>query len=217
MTFAATIDMVDLYRLAEARAESEDDSLLVKRCCSGEATAWREVYQRHKLQVYRVVARMVLSDADRDEVVQDVFLHVFKSLPSFRGSSKLSTWVHRVALNVVLQHLRGKRSRIRLDFVGDGELPGGRPSDSDNPESEALLRERQAAVTRSLGKLSPKKRAVLVLHDFEGLAGKEIAEIVGAPLFTVRTRLFYARQEFYGLLAMESAFEGVTFGSQGGK
>jgi len=154
---------------------------------------------------------MISNDADREEVAQDVFLQIFKSLAAFKGDSKLSTWIHRVAVNVTLQHIRRKGRRIRLQLRDQApEIDPDRERGSvSNPEGEAMREERRDAVRRALDALAPKKRIALILADFEGRSSSEIAEIVGAPALTVRTRLFYARREFYRRLSREPSFEEI--------
>ncbi len=155
---------------------------------------------------------MLANTADQEEVTQEVFLQVFRSLSSFKGTAKLSTWIHRITMNVVLQHIRRKKSRVRLHLEGDvfervaTSLNG---SMSTTPEERAIQGERRLVVERTLLMLSEKKRVALVLHDFEGLPAKEISQIVGAPVLTVRTRIFYARREFYQRLASEPAFADI--------
>lgn len=187
---------------------ASEDAELVSRCKSRDPAAFRELYMSHRGSVWGVVSRMINNDADREEVVQDVFLQVFRSLTNFRGTAKLSTWVHRVAVNVTLQHIRKKGRRIKLHLK---EVPPEQkiiPGDLsiETPEEEIMKKHRQQAVQRVLDTLPPKKRVVLVLADFEGKSSQEISEIVGAPALTVRTRLFYARRVFYDRLKKESAF-----------
>jgi RNA polymerase sigma-70 factor (ECF subfamily) len=212
MVAAATLLMEEIS-LPVSDAVTDPEAELIARCRAGEAAAYREVYQLHRSAVYGVVARMISNDADREEVVQDVFLQVFKSLDNFRGTAKLSTWAHRVAVNVTLQHIRRKGRRVKLhlrEVVPEAETaPDGDAVASDSPEGEAMRHERQRAVQRALDTLAPKKRVALVLADFQGKSSKEIAAIVGAPALTVRTRLFYARKEFYAQLAKEPAFADV--------
>jgi RNA polymerase sigma-70 factor (ECF subfamily) len=199
-----------------SETEANPEAQLIARCKAGESAAFREVYQLHRSAVFGIVARMISNEADREEVVQDVFLQVFKSLDNFRGTAKLSTWVHRVAVNVTLQHIRRKGRRVKLhlrEVVPErAEAGAGTTIDQNSPEGEAIRRERQRAVRRALDALAPKKRIALVLADFEGKSSKEIAAVVGAPALTVRTRLFYARKEFYAQLAKEPAFTDVDLG-----
>jgi len=212
MAAAATL-LMEGTPLPVRGVATDPETELIARCRAGDAAAFRELYQLHRSAVYGVVARMISNEADREEVLQDVFLQIFKSLDSFRGSAKLSTWAHRVAVNVTLQYIRRKGRRIRLhlrEVTPEATVaPNGSEIEVESPESEAMRRERQAAVQRALDTLAPKKRIALVLADFEGKSSKEIAKIVGAPSLTVRTRLFYARKEFYAQLAREPAFAGV--------
>jgi RNA polymerase sigma-70 factor (ECF subfamily) len=208
---AIAFPMEDVPRQRSTTA-AEAEQALLERCRAGDAAALQEVYRRHRAVVFGVAARMIANPADREEVVQDAFLEVFRSLRGFRGTAKLSTWVRRVAVNVVLQHIRRKGRRVALRLVEEApeqvavDHGTGAPA---TPEADLLERERRAAVERALSRLSEKKRIALVLADFEGLSSVEVAGAVGAPALTVRTRLFYARREFYAALAAEPAFAAV--------
>ena len=153
-----------------------------------------------------------MGDADREELLQDIFMQVYLSLGNFRGDSKLSTWIHRIAVNVTLQHIRRKGRRVHLQLREEtaAEASAVDAPASASPEDEASLRDRKVAVERALSALSPKKRIVLVLSDFEGRSSQEISEIVGASSLTVRTRLFYARKEFYRAISKEAAFDDLS-------
>jgi RNA polymerase sigma-70 factor (ECF subfamily) len=183
----------------------EDD--LISRAATGDRAAFRTIYERHRENVARLVYRMLGPRSDIDDVIQEVFFQVFRSLKDFRGQSKFSTWLHRVTVNVVLMHRRSARSR---------------PVFADEPPSDALLhasdlapdddaerRERVRAFGRLLDRLADKKRIVFVLHELEGIAPSEIAKIVGAPVLTVRTRLFYARREIETMLPEEPSLAGM--------
>jgi RNA polymerase sigma-70 factor (ECF subfamily) len=182
------------------RPHTED--ALVARAAAGDSRAFRTLFQRHRADVARLVYRMMSpAGADLDDVVQEVFVQVFRSLPDFRGHAKFSTWLHRVTVNVVLMHRRSAKSRPVLaaeapnDFVAD--------ETQSLPDDDAERRERMRAFQRLLGRLADKKRVVFVLHELEGLSPSEISEIVGAPVLTVRTRLFYARRELEAMLPEE--------------
>jgi RNA polymerase sigma-70 factor (ECF subfamily) len=132
--------------------------------------------------------------------VQEVFIEAFRSIVRFRSESKLSTWLYRVCVNVALQRLRKRRRRGEV-------VQGDRIDSSDERTPHRLLeaQERMRAVYRILDRLAPKKRMVFVLHEIEGREPKEIASLVGAPVLTVRTRLHYARKEFYDRASREPA------------
>lgn len=178
-----------------------DEEALVRRAAAGEPTAFRTLFERHRSDVARLVWRMLNAPSDLDDVVQEVFVQVFRSLKDFRGQAKFSTWLHRVTVNVVLMHRRSARSRPVLTE----EAPSDLVADTGQrlPDEDAERRERMRAFQRLLARLADKKRVVFVLHELEGMSPAEIAEIVGAPVLTVRTRLFYARREIEEMLREE--------------
>mgnify|MGYP001393578524 CR=1 FL=1 len=195
---------------APREAASQVDDALVSRARSGDASAFREIFVRHRSDVARIVYRMIGLSSDVEDVVQEVFLHVYRSLPSFRGDSRFSTWLYRLSVNVTRMHLRRARSRPRFSDVEvpEGPREGGPPTET--PDVVAERGERVRTLYRLLEALSEKKREVLVLHDFEGVPAKEISDIVGAPVLTVRTRLFYARKELYAAMSAEPSLAGVV-------
>jgi RNA polymerase sigma-70 factor (ECF subfamily) len=165
---------------------------LVKSSQQGDRAAFTELFRRHRSDVTRLVFRMLGPTADAEDVVQEVFLQVHRSLAEFRGQAKFTTWLHRVTVNVVLMVRRAARSRPT--FAGD---PGvdQEPDRSLLPDEDAARRQRIDAFRRLLDRLPEKKRTVFILHELEGKTPLEIADIVDAPVLTVRTRLFYARRE----------------------
>jgi RNA polymerase sigma-70 factor (ECF subfamily) len=165
---------------------------LVRRAQKGDRTAFAELFRRHRSDVARLVFRMLGPSADVEDVVQEVFLQVHKSLGEFRGQAKFTTWLHRVTVNVVLMVRRAARSRPV--FSGEPAIDA-EPDVRIGPDEDASRRQRIAAFGKLLDRLPDKKRTVFVLHELEGMAPADIAEIVGAPVLTVRTRLFYARRE----------------------
>jgi RNA polymerase sigma-70 factor (ECF subfamily) len=188
--------------MSAIRPHTPDDAdALVRQAAAGDPAAFRALFARHKSDVARLVYRMLNAPADLEDVVQEVFVQVFRSLKDFRGQSKFSTWLHRVTVNVVLMHRRSARSRPVLTE----ELPGELVADDGQtlPDEDVDRLERMRAFQRILARLADKKRVVFVLHELEGMSPAEIAEVVGAPVLTVRTRLFYARRELEAMLAEE--------------
>jgi RNA polymerase sigma-70 factor (ECF subfamily) len=178
-----------------------DEERLIARAAAGDTAAFRQLYERHRSDVARLVYRMLGPRADLEDVVQEVFFQVYRSLKDFRGQAKLSTWLHRVTVNVVLMHRRAARSRPIFAEEPPSEL--ALRSQDITPDDDAERRERVRAFSRLLARLADKKRIVFVLHELEGVAPSEIAKIVGAPVLTVRTRLFYARRELEEMLRDE--------------
>jgi RNA polymerase sigma-70 factor (ECF subfamily) len=183
---------------------------LVERAKGGDREAFRELFRRHRGDVARLAYRMLgaraasrggAAGADLEDIVQEVFLQVHRSLNDFRGQSKFSTWLHRVTVNVVLMSRRAARSRP----VFTSEISDNEPDHGRSPDEEASRSRRVDAFRRVLDRLPEKKRTVFVLHEIEGLAPAEIASLVDAPVLTVRTRLFYARRELCDLMKDEPA------------
>jgi RNA polymerase sigma-70 factor (ECF subfamily) len=193
-----------------------DEDRLIARAVAGETSAFRQLYERHRADVARLVYRMLGPRSDMEDVIQEVFVQVYKSLRDFRGQSKFSTWLHRVTVNVVLMYRRAARSRPV--FADEPAADGALRSSDIAPDEDAERRERVRAFGRLLDRLADKKRIVFVLHELEGIAPGEIAKIVGAPVLTVRTRLFYARRELEAMLAEEPALAGMqlTFSKASG-
>jgi len=181
---------------------------LVLRCQAGNREAFNELFCRHRGDVARLVQRLLGgAHNDIDDTVQEVFLQVHRSLKDFRFGSRFSTWLYRVTVNVVLMQRRAARSRPKLVEAPDGLIP---EDGALSPEEHAARRRRVAAFYRLLDRLSDKKRVAYVLHELEGLSPSEIAQTVGAPVLTVRTRLFYARRELAVMLRDEPALSGVA-------
>lgn len=193
--------------IAAKLASVTELSELIERCKAGDGLAFREVFRCHRADVARLVQRMTGRPADLEDIVQEVFLQVYRSIKDFRGQSRFSTWLYRVTVNVVLMQRRAAKSRPVLHEAPDDAFGAdGR----DLPDDQVARARRVSAFYRLLDRLSDKKRAVFVLHELEGLSPSEIAKIVSAPVLTVRTRLFYARRELLALLRDEPALEVVA-------
>lgn len=180
---------------------------VVERARLGEAAAFRELWAQHHRQVTRQLTFLV-PRADLEDVLQDVFVEVFRSLKNFEGKSAFSTWLYRVTVHVAMK-ARRKHTRSRLDVVE--ELPE-QADERPLAVEVSLSKERQERVEALLQQLSPKKRTVLVMHDLQGVEAARIAEVLDTNVLTVRTRLFYARRELEALARTDPAlaefFEG---------
>lgn len=186
------------------RVRSAEVDEIVERAKKGDREAFRELFRRHRADVARLAYRMLGTSTDLEDVVQEVFLQVHKSLGDFRGQAKFSTWLHRVTVNVVLMNRRAARSRpvFAPESTTELELEA-----NTRPDEETARLRRLEAFRRVLDRLPEKKRTVFVLHEIEGLAPADIAQIVDAPVLTVRTRLFYARREICELMNEEPCLQ----------
>ena len=175
-----------------------DEGAVVERAKAGEAAAFQELFHRHRDEVARLVYRLLPSPPELEDLVQEVFLQVYRSLHRFEGKARFSTWLYRVTVNVVLMHRRAARSRpVLVEALTEPT------AEQELPDATVEQRRRVAAFYELLERLTEKKRTVFVLHELEGLAPADIAKIVDAPVLTVRTRLFYARRELGELLREE--------------
>ncbi len=194
---------------ARRGAPPEVPASVVARARDGDAAAFRELFRVHRGEVARLALRLLGRATELEDVVQEVFLQVHRSLKDFRGQSRFSTWLYRVTVNVVLMHRRAARSRpIFVERAEDAARAAA--GDGLRPDELAARNARLAALRRLLDRLSEKKRTVWVLHELDGVAPAEIAEIVGASVLTVRTRLFYARRELAALIPEEPALAALA-------
>lgn len=180
----------------------------VRKAIAGDAAGFKELYTRHKRDAARLCHRMVGPRADLEDVIQEVFIQVFRSLGGFRGDSRFTTWLHRVTVNVCLMYLRAQQSRPQVNRTST--VPEQPTPETDSPASGAATAQRLRALYRILDSIAEKKRTVFILHELEGVSAAEIATIVGAPVLTIRTRLFYARREVYAAMANDPALENVA-------
>lgn len=181
------------------------ESELLNFAQSGDERAFRELFRRHGEFVARIVVRVMGPSSELEDIVQDVFVQVFRSIRSFRGDSKFTTWLYRVTSNVTRMHLRKKRSRLQFVEAPDADFQERKPDELQKPGENLAHRQQLEALYRLVHRLSDKKRDVLLMHDFGGLAAKEIALELEIPVMTVRTRLFYARKELMASLHLEPA------------
>lgn len=171
-----------------------DDHRLVARFQRGDEDAFDSLVERHRKRVYSLVCRLA-SPAEADDLAQEVFIAAYKALPNFRGDSTFSTWIYRIAVHVCSHHLRKRRlDTTDLDEQEPDQYQG------HNPEHLAISGELQEQVRSAIEQLPYKLRLVVVLRDLHGLSYEEIAQIVGCPIGTVRSRLHYATQRLATVL-----------------
>ena len=161
--------------------------------------AFRAFYERNFRFTWRIVARLADSHADVDDLVQEVFTIAGHKLDEFEGRAKETTWLYRIAQNVVVADRR-KRKRQRLLSM-KWLRPDPEDELVDGPDRHVEQTDAKELVHSILAEMSEKKRDVFLLFELEGLSGQEVADIVGAPVDTVWTRLFHARKDFKRLLA----------------
>lgn len=178
-----------------------DDQQLIDRILRGDAAAERALYDAHVDRVYRLAYRMTGDEGMAQEYAQDAFIRAFDRLSSFRGESALSTWLHSITMSVVLNGLR----KVRRMRACETDLNAASDVSQDRASGDLMLRRRLHAAIDALG---DEHRAVVVLHDVEGLKHQEIGALLGIPVGTSKARLSRARaalREELGTLASESS------------
>ncbi|HUX01701.1 MAG: sigma-70 family RNA polymerase sigma factor [Phycisphaerae bacterium] len=174
------------------------DTELVRRVVQGDSSAFGPIVQRYQDRIYNTVYRMVGSAEDAQDLAQDVFVKAYENLAGFQGTSSLYTWLFRIAVNASLSHRR-KRKGIRMVNLGGGEDGPGAPGDGwpdrdpPNPAGRMVAAETETQVQHALDGLDEEYRTVVVLRDVQHCDYREIAEIVGVPTGTVKSRLHRAR------------------------
>ena len=171
-----------------------NDIELITRVVAGDASAERELYERHVDRIYRLAFRLAGDDDLARDFTQATFIRAFEKIGSFRGDSTLSTWLHSIGVSVALNGLRRtKRLRNREAPLEEGLTVGAASRDAD-PD----LKERLA---RAIDSLSDKYRTVFVMHDVEGYTHEEIGETLNIPVGTSKSHLFQARGKLRVALA----------------
>lgn len=194
--------------MKERTDRATSDEQIVERALAGDTEAFGEIVRRWERPIFALSYGMLGSAEDARDATQETFLAAFRSLRGFRGEAKVSSWLHRIAVNQCIT--RQRRARVRpetaLDATGTGDdaaqlaAPG-----HGSPARTAERRERTAAVRQAVGALPPELREVVVMKEFEELTFQQIADALGVPLSTVKSRLYTAlrqlrmRLEEYGL------------------
>lgn len=195
---------------AESRPESApppvEEAVLVKRARQGDLGAYDELVRRYQERIYATVYHMTANHEDANDLTQEAFIKAFQALKSFKGGSSFYTWVYRIAVNKTINFLkqrknRGQMSLDDLDFNAEHDPDLVALVSEKTPRREVNLAELQEKLNAAMQKLSEPHRLVVTLHDVQGLSHEEIAEIMGCNIGTVRSRLFYARQQLQAYLS----------------
>jgi RNA polymerase sigma-70 factor (ECF subfamily) len=168
----------------------------------GDAAAFERLYQLHSRRVYSLCLRMVSNTAEAEDLTQEAFLQLFRKIATFRGESAFSTWLHRLAVNVVLMKLRRKAGMETSleEFTEPDEESGGPRRDFGAPDLRLSGSIDRLNLQRAVEQLPPGYRAVFVLHDIQGYEHNEIAKIMGCSIGNSKSQLHKARMRLRELL-----------------
>jgi RNA polymerase sigma-70 factor (ECF subfamily) len=184
---------------------SADDHCLIAECLQGRSEAFGELVRRYQDRLYNTAYRLVGNADDAQDVVQEAFLSAYQSLASFKGDSLFFTWLYRIAVNTAISLKRKQRVVLSIHTAPDrpGAVEPLDPSERSRPGHAVEQAEEEQRVHQALSRLSPEHRAVLVLKEMEGQKYEEMAETLGVPIGTIRSRLHRARLELRELLSKD--------------
>jgi len=181
------------------------DDVLVTAIAAGDRDAMRTLYNRHRIRVFRFAIRLVDDDAAAEDVVSEAFIEVWRQAGRFEGRSSVSTWIMSIvrfkALSVHRRHSESDLDLKVAETIADPSL---------SPEQIVLETDRRVQLRACLSQLSPDHRAIMDLVYYHDKTIEEVAEIVGAPKNTIKTRMFYARRRLAWLLSRHRDFDHLT-------
>ena len=183
-----------------------EEQVLVRRAKDGDLPAYDELIQRYQERIYATVYHMTANHEDANDLAQETFIKAFKALHSFKGDSSFYTWIYRIAVNKTINFLKQRRNRTHMslndvDFNMEHDPDMLALVSHNTPHRAAKLSELSASLNAALLKLSEVHRMVVVLHDVQGVPHEEIGKLMNCNVGTVRSRLFYARQQLQALLS----------------
>jgi RNA polymerase sigma-70 factor (ECF subfamily) len=176
---------------------SDTDQQLVQRAQRGDLRAFDLLVLKYQGRIAALVSRYVSDAGEVEDVTQEAFIKAYRALGKFRGDSAFYTWLYRIAANAAKNHLVAKGRRPGADATiedAEGFEEGGMLSESASPEALAMGSELAEVVEYALNALPDELKAALMLREFDGLSYDDIADVLGCPVGTVRSRIFRARE-----------------------
>jgi len=184
----------------------EEESSLVRRAREGDMSAYDDLVRRYQERIYATIYHMTSNHEDASDLAQESFIKAFQALHSFKGGSSFYTWIYRIAVNKTINFLKQRKNRAQmslndLDFNAEHDPDLVALISDKTPRRDVNLAELQEKLNAAMQKLSDHHRLVVTLHDVQGLSHEEIAKIMECNIGTVRSRLFYARQQMQAYLS----------------
>ncbi|MEO8169712.1 MAG: RNA polymerase sigma factor RpoE [Oxalobacteraceae bacterium] len=179
--------------------ERDIDKRLVERVQHGDKKAFELLFSKYQRKLMRLVSRLVRDQAEAEDVVQEAFIKAYRALPQFRGDSAFYTWLYRIGINTAKNYLvtQGRRAPTSTDAdVEEAETfdDGEHLRDINTPESMLATKQIAQTVNLAMEALPEELRTAISLREIEGLSYDEIADVMGCPIGTVRSRIFRARE-----------------------
>lgn len=189
-----------------ATTPDPDDLELVRRAQNEDANAYDQLIRRYQERIYATVYHMSANHEDANDLVQETFIKAFRAIKSFKGDSSFYTWIYRIAVNKTINFLKQRKNRVHmslndLDFNAEHDPDLVSLISERTPRRDLNLAELHEKLNAAMMQLSEQHRMVVTLHDIQGLSHEEIGKIMDCNVGTVRSRLFYARQQMQALLS----------------
>jgi len=186
--------------------EEIGDRVLVRRAQREDMRAYDVLVRRYQERIYATVYHMTSNHEDANDLTQETFIKAFRALKSFKGDSSFYTWIYRIAVNKTINFLKQRKNRVQMslndvDFNAENDPDLVALVSDKNPRRDLNLSELQEKLNGAMQKLSEHHRMVVTLHDVQGLSHEEIGRIMDCNIGTVRSRLFYARQQMQAYLS----------------
>jgi len=193
-------------KILENKARAAEDLALVNRARQEDSAAYDELIRRYQERIYATIYNMTSNHEDANDLTQETFIKAYRALKSFKGDSSFYTWVYRIAVNKTINFLKQRKNRYHmslndLDFNVENDPDLVALVSDKTPRRDLNLVELQDKLNAAMQKLSEAHRLVVTLHDVQGLSHDEIAEIMNCNVGTVRSLLFYARQQLQATLS----------------
>lgn len=181
---------------------------LISRCKQGDQDAFKEIFNQYQKKVYRIAYGVVRQREDALDIVQEVFIKLFRSIKNFKGKSNFYTYLYRMVMNTAIDHIR--RSRYKIQTSSIDEDGGFQLSEEavKRPDHILIHKELEERVRIAMEKLPPDQRAALIFREVEGLSYQEIAETMECSVGTVMSRLHYGRKRIQEFLKNYGKLEG---------
>jgi RNA polymerase sigma-70 factor (ECF subfamily) len=174
----------------------EDDEFLIKRFVSNDESAFEELFRRYEQKIFNLVYRYIGPYPETEELTQDVFVKVYKSAQTFKGKSKFSTWIYRIAVNTCLNYKKKKRLAVEsLDESGTQLANDLVAPNSTTPEELFKRARKMAIIQQAIDSLPPNQKVTFILSKYEGFSYTEISEIINTSISAVESLLFRAKQQ----------------------
>jgi len=190
--------------LDQASGVNAEESLFVLRLKANEDAAYDELVRGYHASIFHVAYRMLGDAAEASDVVQEIFLKVFRNIGGFKGEAALKTWIFKIAFSEILNRLRSWKRRYRYATVSLDDNPSAKRNGHNSPyvadskptpEEVLESKEQETAIQQALSRLSSDHRSIIVLRDIEGFSYSEIADVFGISIGTVKSRIARARSD----------------------